>query len=57
MNTKNISVAKDKIKRAKLSDFHGILSEEAADILERGIIESREKHKILHEKRIAHSKK
>ncbi len=44
-------------KRAKLSDFHGILSKEAADTLEKSIRESREKNRMLHEKRIERLKK
>jgi len=44
-------------KRAKLSDFHGVLSEEAADALEKSIRESRERHRSLHEKRIEKLKK
>ena len=39
-------------KRAKLSDFHGILSGKAADALEKSIKESREIHRALHKKRI-----
>ena len=39
-------------KRAKLSDFHRVISKEIAKILEKNIRESRNVHKILHEKRI-----
>jgi len=44
-------------KRAKLRDFHGIISNETADILEKSIKESRKSHRILHEKRIERLKK
>ena len=44
-------------KRAKLSDFHGVISQETANILEKSINESREKHRALHEKRIERMKK
>ena len=39
-------------KKAKLSDFHGILSEEAANALENNISETRRMHRELHKKRI-----
>ena len=39
-------------KRAKLRDFHGILSGASADVLENSIRESRKLHRTLHEKRI-----
>ena len=44
-------------KRAKLSDFHGVLSKEAADTLEKSIKGSREMHRMLHKKRIERLKK
>ncbi len=44
-------------KRAKLSDFHGILSRGGADALEKSIRESRKMHRILHEKRIRRLRK
>lgn len=44
-------------KKAKLRDFHGIISEKAADALEKSIKESREMHRKLHEKRIERLKK
>jgi len=39
-------------KKAKLSDFHGIISDKAADTLEKSIKESRKIHRKLHQKRI-----
>jgi len=39
-------------KRAKLSDFHRVISNETADILEKSITQSRKSHNILHKKRI-----
>ena len=39
-------------KRAKLCDFHGVISGTAADALEDSIKESREIHRMIHEKRL-----
>ena len=39
-------------KRAKLSNFHGVLSGESADALENGIRESREDNRTIHKNRI-----
>ena len=44
-------------KRAKLNDFHGVLSGESADALEKSIKELRKMHRTLHEKRINRLKK
>ncbi|MEK6890502.1 MAG: antitoxin VapB family protein [Nanoarchaeota archaeon] len=38
-------------KKLKLSDFHGIISKEAGEALEKSIMESREKHLEMRKKR------
>lgn len=39
-------------KKAKPSDFHGVLSEKFGDELEKSISERRKRHSIEHQKRI-----
>ena len=39
-------------KKVRLSDFHGIISKEATEALEKSIIEGRKLHRELHEKRL-----
>lgn len=39
-------------KRAKLSDFFGILSKESGEALEKSIMESRERHMKMRKKRL-----
>lgn len=43
--------------KLKLSDFHGVLSKESADKLEKNIKELRKEHSKSHEKRVEHIKK
>lgn len=44
-------------KRAKLSDFHGVLSSKSADALEESIEGSRENNRRLHNNRVKRLKK
>ena len=51
------NVVKRMKKKIKLSDFHGIISKETGDALEKGIQETREIHRKKHRERIERLKK
>jgi len=44
-------------KKIKLSDFHGILSKEAGEVIEKSIQERRARHRKQHKQRIERLKK